>query len=523
MKELTTLPLVSPGFFGLNTQESGVTLSPNFAEEADNAIIDKHGRMGARKGWSMLTTSGSSALAGNTVDFMMENNNGDGSSTFICAGNNKVFTGGYGDALVDRTPASYAITGGNWYGANLVGIGVLVQEGHEPLVYDATASPVVQKMSTYAGATQSYGTTEYLHHIIGAYGRLWAHDGSTVYWSTDIADGAFPAFNAGTSGTLNIASVLPNSYDKIIALAVHNNFLIILCENNIVVYSGAENPVATTFQLADIIAGVGCSSAGSVQATGNDLLFLAANGVRSLGRLLTENSMPMRDLTKNIRDDVTASKSYEILNGSLKNIRSVYSEINAFYLLSFPASSTVYCLDMRTQLEDGTARCTVWSDYSAGSFLRAVNRAVLIGKEDGVGLYSGYTDNGASYRLRFLSHQLDFGNSNQRKMLKQVKATIKASVNQQFVIKVGTDYTYSLDSYGFVIPAKAAVAEYGITEYGTNAATIAEYTTGIILSDIKSSVAGSGNVVQIGFEADVQGGEVSVQALNCFVKTGRIG
>ena len=31
------------------------------------------------------------------------------------------------------------------------------------------------------------------------------------------------------------------------------------------------------------------------------------------------------------------------------------TEINAFYLLSFPSTETVYCLDMRQAMEDGSS------------------------------------------------------------------------------------------------------------------------------------------------------------------------
>jgi hypothetical protein len=51
---------------------------------------------------------------------------------------------------------------------------------------------------------------------------------------------------------------------------------------------------------------------------------------------------------------------------------------------------------------------------------------------------------------------------------------------------------------------------------------LAEYTSGIVIDKIKSSVGGSGNVVQIGFEADVNGSELSVQKFDVFVKTGRM-
>ena len=120
--------------------------------------------------------------------------------------------------------------------------------------------------------------------------------------------------------------------------------------------------------MADVIAGVGCVARDSVQATGGDLIFLSDTGVRSLGRLIQEKSLPMRDLTKNVRDDLLKDLQQERLNvGSLKEVRSIYSEINAFYLLSFPSTETVYCLDMRQPLEDGSARITQWYNYQATS------------------------------------------------------------------------------------------------------------------------------------------------------------
>ena len=116
MKQLEALSIVTPGFFGLNTQESGVTLSPNFAEVADNVIIDKYGRLGARKGWTMQTTTGSAQLSGEPIKFMLEHVNADDSLDILSAGNNKVFTGGVGEVLTDVTPAAYTITSNNWSG-----------------------------------------------------------------------------------------------------------------------------------------------------------------------------------------------------------------------------------------------------------------------------------------------------------------------------------------------------------------------------------------------------------------------
>ena len=515
MKQLQTLSVVSPGFYGLNTQESGITLSPNFAQLTDNVIIDKYGRLGSRKGWQMLTDSGATTLNGAALEFLLEHVNADNSTVTISGGDNKLFKNGDDiDVLVDITPALYTITANNWKGASLYDHALIVQAGHEPVVYSEDATPNTQTITDYTGVTQSYGTN-FPRDAMAAYGRFWVHDGTNVYWSTDIADVAFPAFNGGTSGFLNIAAVLPNNVDTIVGLASHNDFLIIFCERNIVIYAGADNPIGD-FRLADVIAGVGCVARDSIQNTGNDLIFLSDTGVRSLGRLLQEKSLPMRDLTKNVRDDLIKDLLQERVNsGDLSKVKSVYSEVNAFYLLSFPSTSTVYCLDMRQPLEDGSARVTQWYEYEAKAFVRRRDREILIGKTNGIGRYYGYTDNGEAYRLRYFSHYLDLQSPTTLKILKQISATVIGGSNQSFVIKSSFDYSTASRSYPFTI-ADRGVSEYGLAEYG-----VSEFSFGIILDSIKSSVGGSGNTIQIGFEANVQGNELSVQKLDIFVKTGR--
>ena len=571
MKQLEALSIVTPGFFGLNTQESGVTLSPNFAQVADNVIIDKYGRLGARKGWTMQTTTGSNELGGESIKFMLEHVNADDSLDILSAGNNKVFTGGVGAVLTDVTPAAYTITSNDWSGATLNDTSILVQEGQEPLIYSSVASPVFQTITTYTGVTQNFNTA-YPTGVIAAWGRYWSFTKNSIYWSTDIVDTAFPAFNAGSSGSLNIASVLPDNTDDIVAIAAHNNFLIIFCRHHIVIYSGADNPISATFGLQDIIVGVGCVAHKSVQNTGSDLVFLSDTGIRSLGRLLQEKSLPMRDLTINVRDDLLDDLNTESsLAGTLGNISSVYSEINAFYLLSFPSLNTVYCLDMRSALENGASRVTVWNQYEAASFLRLRNRDVLIGKINGMGKYTGYTDNTASYRVRYYSHYFDFGSPTTTKIIKKISATILGGANQQFTIKVATNYSGSYRSYPFVLQAgeifeynvakypiysefKGVVANYAALPGGPNTGdaymTIdnnnvyqwsgsvwtdvtstwetsfivtgySEFSKGIVLEKIRSSVGGYGSTIQIGFESDVYNAELSVQKIDVFIKVGR--
>ena len=515
MKQLQSLSVVAPGFFGVNTQDSGITLSSNYALVADNCIIDKFGRIGARKGWTTQTVDGATTLAGSSVKFMMEHVNADNTVVTISGGNNKLLKDGdAGNTFTDITPALYTITNDYWKGATLYDHAIIVQEGHEPVIYTESATPATQTITDYTGVTQNYGTN-FPRDVVAAYGRFWVHDGSTVYWSTDIADVAFPSFNGGTSGFLNISAVLPNNVDTIVALASHNGFLIIFCEKNIVIYQGAENPLGN-FSLSDIIAGVGCVARDSVQSTGGDLIFLSDTGIRSLGRLIQEKSLPMRDLTKNVRDDLSSLLQLAFAaDPALKQVKSVYSEVNAFYLISFPTSNIVYCLDMRQAMEDGSSRITRWVDYHATSFLRKRNRDVFIGYPNSINKYFGYLDGSDTYQMRFLSPYMDMQDSTQVKILKKVTATVIGGNGQAFIIKCGFDYIDSYDSYPFIVEAGVA-AQYNIDEYN-----IAEYSKGSLIDKVDASVGGAGNVIQLGFETEVNNTSFSVQKLDIFMKTGR--
>lgn len=513
MKELQSISVVAPGFAGINTQDSSVTLPNSFALKATNCVIDRFGRLGARKGWLQRTTSGNTVLAGETLGFLHEHVNADNTSTYLSGGNNKVFKGGVGGTLTDITPAGYTITANDWSAATLNDVAFLVQEGHEPLLYSEANTPNLQKYSDVHGANNPNFGTNYPSHILAAYGRLWATDGKFVYWSTDIADNAFPAFHGGSSGFLNIASVLPYNVDTITALAVHNNFLIIFCEKTIVIYRGADAVTTDSFALEDVLHNVGCIARDSVQHTGGDLIFLSAQGVRSLGRLITEKSLPMRDLTVNIRDDLQIYVDQET---NKNRIKSVYSEKEAFYLLSFPANQTVFCLDMRKALEDGAARVTMWEQYPVGALLEDRDFKVFVGKTNGIGEYTGYTDNGAEYRMSYESNHIDFQDSTITKVLKKINCTVFGGNNQQFFIKSGTDYEDFKFDYTLQVKDEADSGEWGLAEWNTF-----EWTSGVSVDRVHTPLNGAGKTVQIGFETIIKGAEFSVQRIDLFVKLGR--
>ena len=465
-QQLQNITIQAPGFAGINSEDSPLSLDQSFAATASNCIIDSYGRIGSRKGFKKISTDSSTAtLLGSSrgIEAIYESLDSSGDKVVFSAGNNKIFSGT--TTLTDlTTPISYTPTANNWKIVSFNNHTYFYQKNHEPLIYtDSSGSGVLVEHSGFSGAT----TAPEANEVLGAYGRLWAADvtgnTNTVFWS-DTLQGH--KWSGGTAGSLNLTTVFPTGHDEVVALAAHNGFLVIFCKDSIIIYSGAESPA--TMQLHDTVEGVGCIARDSVQHTGTDILFLSKDGVRSFGRTIQEKSMPMRDLSNNVRSELS-----KIVSQQTNPIKSLYSAEEAFYILSFADSQTVYCFDMRQTLQDGTNRVTTWSDINPRSMARLADGSIYFGRENGIFKYEGYLDDGESYQMLYYSNPLNFGNSTNLKFLKKFNITVIGNVAAQTTLAWGYDYTDSFNKKVFSTEEpNTLTAEYNIAQFGDNTTTV---------------------------------------------------
>lgn len=509
---LQTASISAPGFYGLNTQDSPLDLSQGFALVATNCIIDKYGRIGARNGWSRVNSS-SGNLGANNVGVIHELVQADGTMTVLFAGNNKLFKLDGSNAVVELTygggGTAPTITANNWSCASLNGITYFFQVGHAPLIFDPAVSTTTFRRVTEK--TGYAGTVPQGDIVISAYGRLWVADTSsdnvTISFS-DILAGHI--WTGGTSGTLNIDRVWPNGADNITGLAGHNNFLVIFGQRQILVYSGATTP--STMTLYDTVGGIGCIARDSIQNTGKDVLFLSNSGVRSFARTIVEKSAPLGDLSKNVRSDFMSVVASE----TKANIKSVYSESQAFYLITLPAVKEVYCFDTRIQLQDGSFRVTKWDLIEPTALLSRRNGDLLIGKNGYIGKYGTYQDHATAYRMQYFTNHADLGNANVTSLLKRLKIVVIGGTNQVVTMKWAFDFTTGYHSAQAFIPAQG-ISEYGIGEYD-----IAQYSDGVALRTLTVQASGSGKIVQTGYEANINGSALSIQRIEIQSKDGKM-
>ena len=511
-QQLQNITVQAPGFAGINSQDSPVSIDQSFAATASNCIIDEYGRIGARKGYTAVSTNNSNLGTSRGVEALHESLDRSGDKVVFSGGNNKIFSG---TALTDITPAGYTISANNWKIVDFNNHTYFFQRGHEPLIYtDESGSGVLEAMSSHSHST---GTAPQGNEVLAAFGKLWVADVTgnkhTVYWS-DTLNGH--AWTGGASGSLDLTNVFPSGNDEIVALSAFNNFLVIFCKRSIIIYSGASSPA--TMVLHDTVEGVGCIARDSVQHTGTDIIFLSEDGVRSFGRTIQEKSMPMRDLSNNVRTELTQLVRHEESRLEPKPIKSLYSADEAFYLLSLQDSQTVYCFDMRTTLPDGANRVTTWGGVNPRSLALLQDGSIYFGREDGIFKYEGYQDNGNAYEMIYYSNPMNFGNSTNLKFLKKFNITIIGNVASPTTLAWGYDYDSGFTKKAFSTElANTPISEYNVAEF-----TVGQYTIGTDIQRPKINTSGSGTVVTIGIESTINGAPYSIQQIDVHALLGRL-
>jgi len=484
-RPLVPLTVNAPGVLGLNKQGGDGVLPVGWATKADNLVYNSVGRLASRKG---------------TKDRLLSANDFSGKVTvgheYIDASNDKSViyvddTAIYEESGTGVNDLTNSMTVVPWKFVNFNGWCV----GHHPDNAPIEATSVGGNFSLASG-TQYNG-----NDVLAAWGRLWVIDSSanTLYYSDLLINN----FTGGSSGSFDLAKYWPNGMDEAVALAEWNDFLVVFGRKSIIIY---ENPDDPTISMAinDIIEGVGCLARDSVQQVGADLVFLSGSGVRALGRTIQEKSLPQRDISKNVRDYIST------LATTTETVKSLYSEVERFYLLSFKDAGVVMCFDMSRRLEDGSYRATEWSMTVTDMFVLQ-NRPIILITSDGTNsqatTYEGYQDNvmsdgsgGETYDIDYEGVWNDFGDevSHREKILKSLTTLIGGTDGDTATVKWAVDYVDSFDTETITFPSinKAAAG-------------------------IKKPMTKSGEVAKIGLSSTIYGTEKTLKRFNVMAKLGR--
>lgn len=541
--------------------ESAAAIGPQWAREATNVLIDSTGRIANRNGW---VKQHSSAVA-DTVKQVFEYRPRTGNNVIIFTADTKVYKD---ETSPTDISGSVTITADNWKFQNINGNMIGVQDNHEPIWWDGSGNfeylvdqndqwgastvyalgDVVVPTSrdgnfyvcTNAGTsndtegeptwdttlgnttTETDGVTWIAREIpkgnecLAAWGRVWIvdEDRTSIYYS----DLLIPQNNSGSGGTLDLKTVWVHGMDKIEALTSFNNNLVIWGNDNIVSYTNADD--VTSLALTDIVVGTGCVARDSIQHIDEDVFFLHGTGVRSLKRTVIQDKAPLSDVTKNVRNDIVGAINLE----TTANIRSIYHRSLGMYLVTFPTSAIVYCIDIRRFNSTGQVAITTWDSMEPTAFLERENGDFLMGHGDGfVGKITGSQDNGNAYISKFKTGWTNLSNylqaqelANKEIIIKEYEAILIATASVTPTLTWTYDFTDIGGTFSKVITI-GGISEYNIAEYN-----IAEWSGGATAQTITAEADGSGKVISLGLSMAVDNTEFSFQYINLLFKLGRI-
>ena len=206
------------------------------------------------------------------------------------------------------------------------------------------------------------------------------------------------------------------------------------------------------------------------------------------------------------------------VNAETKNIKSVYSPEESFYLLFLPTSLEVFVFDMRGTLEDGSYRATTWVGLTVLSGARLADGTIYLGNAKGINQYDEFLDDTDSYVMKYFTNPMSFGDPSRVKMLKEISFTVIGGSGSEVVGNWAYDYTEGYSKQAFTV-ATSLIAEYGVSEYNVSTS---EYSATIVIDVARVKATGSGKVATIGIEATINGGAMSIQELNTEAILGRL-
>ena len=555
VQPITSIPIQSPGFYGLNTADSPVGMSISFAAIADHCVIDNFGRIGSRQGFQTLTTNPETTYGDWPCQRAWQFVDITGVPWQFSAAGGKLWDNNMGSGVATELIGySGNQDENNWQMVSLGDTAYFVQEFSKPHKFLPTDPDNVSLVDTAKGGSYPPPEIGYPSCACTGFGRLFMggfenNKGLIVY--SDLNEGQELSF----VGTIDVNQYWPNGTDVVTAIEIHNDFLIVFGQRSILVYGNPNGiPDIYTIELIDTLSNIGCIARDSVAAVGTDLLFLDASGLRAFGRTVQEKSMPVGNLSANVKSDIEAA----ITESTPADIVGFYNPEDSLYTLSFAEQALTYAFDTKLPLDNGTLKTTVWTNRYIRCGFRSISGRTFYGGQGGLYEYKGNVDltridfgnsvQGFPYvapgavvkylpngdidaypiRFRYWTHTQTFEAPSKLKFLKEIEVVVVGGAGAELFLKWRFNYSNPESSVGLTQIGEELYYYDGQekqaidTTAWKDAYESAKYSGGAgIVASKQLKVWGSGRVVAIGFEANVVSNHFSVQEMNIQSLLGR--
>ena len=574
-QELKSINLVAPGFKGINTEDSPLAQDPSFADIADNAVIDKRGRIAARKGFSLLTqstyeyvvvddttgfavdetitggTSGATAtiteIYNGTVFLIAATRVGTFSASETLTGSVSAATATYSSTQTSVSVSSSPIRAIKEFRDDLGNLKVFstannkIISGTETLVdetpsgYSITANEWkivnfndkiyffqrAHEPLVYDNTSKAVAKLSTVSGAAGVTSAMYGNEVLAAYgrlWTADFSSNKSTVYwsdlligHDWTGGTSGSINISKVWPDG------YDEIVSLAAHNNMLIIFGKRSIVV--YSGADDPATMALmDTVSGIGCVGRDTVQYTGSDVLFLsqnGLKSFGRTIQEKSMPLSTLSSTVSKDIIQLINEANELYKSVYHPEENFYLLTFSNQNITYCFDIRGTLENGSYRATRWPGTGFTCYESRDDGSLLIGSADGFGNYSGYLDNGNTYGFKYYSPELSFGDTSKLKFLKKINPTVVGGSGLTVLFKWGYDFTSVFDTVPVLLKTDA-VAEFNVDEY-----TSGQFSKGILTTRQPINASGSGNTLRIGVETEINGGQLSLQEINVLALLGR--
>jgi hypothetical protein len=529
-KQLAYQPLPNLGVNGLNTQHNPATLDTTWLTSANNIMLRESGRISFRKGLKQKVVPSGTAIASITEHKDQGTNkifasHGTSIYTIDFTSPNTAFPSSGAD--VKHTVANST---GAWQFVNFNGRLNCFHAGIVPQRYDGALGSG-SKWAAFNNSTKPAGVTTFDPSCgMGFYGRMYVggvtEEKDVIYYSVllDSDD-----FTGSGSGLIDLKKVWGT--DEIVHIAPFFGKLVIFGKNNIVIYDNPADIANAT--LDEVISGIGLVNRDTVQAVGDDLVFLSDTGLRSLSRTTEKDKLPLTDYSINIKDTLIRHISQST------NAKSVYIENEGVYILSFVDKNITYAFDFKHFTPNKVPRITTWTfdnDREPASLAYTVlYSGLLVGQKDGsIAGYEGYHDidlawvnsaasyTNASYASDISSIWLNLGQGVQASLLKRMILVLEGGSGATLGLKWYKDFSPEPSPTTAISLNPVTTGTVALWGASTSLYGDVKFTPIYGLNEYKTPLTGSAKHLKLNLSITSNGYDASIQDLTLLHKEGKI-
>ena len=575
----------SPGYQGLNTEQSPINSDPEFALIADNCVVDQIGRLTTRQAFADYNkfpaklNAELTKMMAHTIDidpihgtqteaplfvyregtteevpFFNLIPSGDRKREPVNRGRSLEITGtpawgcAYDDngTIVDITlPAGYD----DLLTAELVEFkddAYLFAKGKPFCKLDGTDFKAVSaEVKDDAGAKVSDIDGDI---AVSAYGRLWVSGVNGNYHEihysrllneTQWYDASDTTGTSGDGGVIDVREYWPVDSDSIVNIHAHNGLLLVFGRNSILIYANANagDPAGEGgIELQDAISNVGLVRRDAICNIGTDVLFVDESGVRTIGRVVQEKSNPIQEASLNVRREIQEVVTQEIgLDPRWSGIRMEYIPSKSIAVMLCAGLRLAYIFHLNMPSKTGGLKVTRWTNCfwnDTAECKQGDGDIVYMAGKPTRGLlkYEGYTEHNEDgdiepFVYRYESAAMALGGNTMQTVIP--KSIHYVCMGETVVGAANALWGFSdkmVSNREFQIEIDGS-SRYNINEFTPDG--VADKAAWYMQGDshyagYKINTNGSGQLFRVGLEIKVQGGRYALQEFDINSAVGRL-